>query len=172
MQTQQYPTNALLLLVMFPRNKFLAPYIARPHFWETEMSNSKKSRIIFGLFYFGVFSSLAWPWHNKLMASHFYGASQGLEWLLPIAPVGQYAEAWICSRKIQLFSLLLPTPPSFASPYQSILYTAPWYQVMTHVISASLTLSLTGFYGVGWKAPRWSEVSNTALGSARHARKL
>lgn len=70
------------------------------------MSDSKKNRVIFVLFYLGKFSSLTWPWH-KLMASHFYRASQGLECLLPIAPVGQYVEAHFWSRKIQLFHFLL-----------------------------------------------------------------
>lgn len=116
----------------FLGTSFLLLILPRPFFWETEMSNSKKSRIIFGLFYFGVFSSLAWPWHNKLMASHFYGASQGLERLVPAAPVGQYAEAWICSRKMQLFSLLLPTPhplPLLIRASCTLLHDIKWWPI-------------------------------------------
>lgn len=51
MQTQQdfgqCPTNPLLLLAMLPSNRFLAPYIARPYFWETrdERFKEKQSNI-------------------------------------------------------------------------------------------------------------------------------
>lgn len=56
-QTQHCPANPLPLLAAFSRNKFLVPYIAKEDLWETEMSNSKKGRIIFALLYLGMLSS-------------------------------------------------------------------------------------------------------------------
>lgn len=172
-QTQQCPTNPLPLLAVFSRNKLLVLYTAKTDFWETEMNNSKKSRITFALLYLGMPSS----WTETNITNSWLPIFMELAWGLNSSclllwrssmlrhgsALKKYSSFHSC---IYFFSHILCLSLPEYPVHCSMIWTADPF---TH---ASLILSLASFHWVGWKVPRWSEVNNTALGSARHAWEL